>query len=461
MIQVTDASEIAEFRTRTVGINEALLKSGLRMHELMEESRRLSAGLLESAAQEREARREAQAANHSKDIFLATLSHEMRTPLNAILGWAVLLRMQRAQNGQPIDADLDQGLAVIERNARAQGKLIEDVLDVARVVSGKFQLNLQQCDLDVIAFAATATMRPAASAKRIALNVVVEPEASLGSFKLMADAARLHQAVLNLLSNAVKFSHPGGEVRVGLERDGERGMARVVVSDSGKGIRADFLPLIFDRFTQAAEGSTRSFGGLGLGLTIVRHIAELHGGTVVAQSEGEGRGATFTLELPTQVPLTALEVHAELLTEVDVAELLRTVSYVPAFRLDDLRVLVVDDEEDARTVAQRALESAGATVVTASSAEEGFQFAIRTNAPPHVLVSDVAMPGEDGYSLIRRLRSAGANADQLPAVALTAYAGADERSRALSEGFQVHLPKPLDLQELIAAVGTLAGRSRL
>ncbi len=456
MIQVTDSTEIAGFRKAAAAINEALLESGLRQHELMGEAEKLNAELRESDAHEREARQEAQAANRGKDIFLAVLSHELRTPLNAILGWAVMLRSLGATEGKPIDADVDHGLAVIERNARAQSKLIEDVLDVARVVSGKFQLDRRPCDLVAVAFAGADAVRPAALAKGVILEVRAEPEASFGSLTLMADAPRLNQAVLNLVSNAVTFTPKGGRVTVRLERQGE--VARVIVSDTGKGIRSEFLPFVFDRFKQADEGSTRIFGGLGLGLTIVRHIAELHGGTVKAHSDGEGRGATFTLELPLLAPPAATP--ARPLAEQDELALAAAGFHQPpAVNLNDLRVLVVDDEEDARDVARMALESAGATVMTAASAEEAFQLAAQTIPPPHILVSDLAMPGEDGFSLIRRLRGTGANARDLPAVALTAFAGPEDKRRARLAGFQVHMPKPVDPHELIAAVGSLAGRT--
>ena len=401
-------------------------------------------------ASERSAHNQADAANRSKDIFMGTLAHELRTPLNAILGWAVMLRARGGADGRPIDADVDHGLAVIERNARAQGKLMEDVLDVARVVSGKFSLDRRPCDLAVLMYAAADAVRPSALEAGITLDAKIDPSSRLGAFTIPCDAARVNQAVLNLLNNAVKFTPRGGTVSLWLERKDDK--VRVIISDSGRGIHPDLLTVIFDRFKQAEDGSTRMFGGLGLGLTIVWHIAELHGGSATATSEGEGRGATFTLELPA----AALPTNPDQTSRV-------TVPAVP-IKLNDLRVLVVDDEKDARDITRMVLESAGATVSTASSAEEGFQAALRggvggNHALPQILVSDLGMPREDGYSFIRRLRADGATAHTLPAVALTAFASPDDRRRALVAGFQVHMAKPIDPHDLIAVVGSLAGRT--
>ena len=445
MIQVTDTTAIATFRRDAVAINAALLESGLRLHELTERAAQLNADLRRSDALEREARLEAEAANRSKEIFLATLSHELRTPLNAILGWAVMLRM--GDKDGIVEAELDDGLAVIERNARAQAALIEDVLDVARVASGKFKLDCRACDLAAVVRAAVDSMRPAATAKNIALEVTAEP----GALTVLADPARLHQAVLNLLNNALKFTPAGGTVWVRLERD--TGVARLVVADTGQGIEPEFLPFVFDRFKQADEGNARVYGGLGLGLAIVRHIADLHGGSVTASSEGANRGATFTLELP--LPATHAVPSASG-GKGDCAA--RSATAGPPVELHDLRVLVVDDDEDARTVLRRVLESAGATVTAAGSAAEAFDLAACTSPPPDVLVSDIAMPVEDGYSLIHRVRAAGSGARALPAVAVTALASPEDQRRALRAGFQVHLQKPVDPRELILTVGRLTGR---
>ena len=394
-----------------------------------------------------------------------------------------MLRSRVAKEGSPVNADLDHGLAVIERNARAQGKLIEDVMDVARVVSGKFRLDRRPCDLGVMVHAAADAVRPAALAKSIAMDVHAEPAGGTTPPEILiclCDGPRLSQAILNLLNNAVKFTPKGGRVAMHLERDGDR--ARVTVSDTGKGIPKDFLPFIFDRFKQAEEGSTRGSGGLGLGLTIVRHIVELHGGTVSVASDGEGTGASFTMELPVHllgveetstytsmqsIPAVAAQSRSwadEVSSPVHVAA--SPPPQPPAVKLEGVRVLIVDDELDSRTVARLALESAGATVVTASSAAEAYKLAIRGSPeatvefpPMHVLVSDLGMPGEDGYSLVRRLRAEGVKARDLPAVALTAFVSPEDRRRALLAGFQVHMAKPVDPHELVAAVGSLAGRT--
>ncbi len=394
----------------------------------------------------------ADVANRSKDIFMGTLAHELRTPLNAILGWAIMLRARVGSEIKPTDADIDHGLAVIERNARAQGKLIEDVLDVARLVSGKFELDRRPCDLAIIAFTAADAVRAAAQAKGITVKTIIDPATSLESFALSCDAARVSQAILNLLNNAVKFTPKDGNVTLRLERAGEK--ARVIVSDSGVGISPELLPYIFERFKQAEDGSTRMFGGLGLGLTIVWHIAELHGGKASASSAGEGQGATFTLEL--QVTATSAPSDEKVIST----------AAGDTVRLNDLRVLVVDDEEDARNIARLTLESAGAIVSTAASAREGFNAAARggtggVSPPPHILVSDLGMPGEDGCSLVRRLRADGITAHHLPAIALTAFASPQDRRRTLLAGFQVHMAKPVDPYDLIAVVGSLAGRTEV
>jgi len=405
----------------------------------------------ELLAREQSARTVCEQANRTKDVFLATLSHELRTPLNAVLGWAVLLRTTVAGGGGAGGGgaghlDIDHGLAVIERNARGLGKLIEDVLDVARVASGKFQLDRRPCDLAAITFQAADAVRLAAATAGVTLDVGVVPGG--GSLAIVADAPRLTQAVLNLLGNALKFTPRGGSVMVTIARDGDR--ARVVVRDTGTGIPPDFLPFIFDRFKQAGEGSARMVGGLGLGLTIVRHIVELHGGSATAWSAGEGRGATFTLELP----MAAVGAGAAARPGGPGSDPL------PPVRLDGLRVLVVDNEDDARQIASVALRAAGATVTAAASAGEAF-LAASTGPSPNVLVSDLAMPGEDGYALIHRLREAGVDVRTMPAVALTAFAGPHERRRALLAGFQVQMAKPVDPYELIAAVASLAGRTGL
>ncbi|MBY0275501.1 PAS domain-containing sensor histidine kinase [Candidatus Binatia bacterium] len=299
MIQVTDATVIAKFRRESVAINEALVESSVRLHELMDEATELNAALRQSEAREHGALLEAQAANQGKEIFLATLAHELRTPLGAILGWTSLLR--KPPKGRPaIDAALDHGLEVIECNARAQAKLIEDVLDVARIASGKFELDCKSFDVEALVRAAVDTVRPTGAAKGLAIDVATEPDGGTSAFEIVADPARLNQAVLNLLGNAVKFTPKEGSIWVRLARitKPEGKAMRIVVADNGQGIPPALLPRVFDRFTQADALRSNQLGGLGLGLSIVRQIADLHGGSVSVHSEGQGRGAQFTLELP-------------------------------------------------------------------------------------------------------------------------------------------------------------------
>jgi len=414
------------------------------------ERKRVEQALRESEAHERESRAEAEAANHSKDNFLATLSHELRTPLSAILGWAVLLRTKPPADGKPVRVDIDHGLAVIERNARVQGKLIEEVLDVARITSGKFVLDTRPLELTSLVYAAVDSARPSAEGKGLTLEASHESGADgKRGVWVLGDSSRLQQAVSNLLSNAVKFTPKGGRVSVRVERamEGRRDIARITVTDTGRGIDAAFLPSAFERFKQAGEGTTRSYGGLGLGLSVVRHIIEAHGGSALAASEGEGKGATFTLELPT-TPQTAATPGAD------------TLRAMHAPRLDGVRVLVVDDEEDARMMTATVLEKAGAAVLLAASAEDGHRQAVEANESaqvPHVMVSDIGMPGEDGYAMMRRVRESRASKD-FPAVAVTAFAAPEDKRRALVAGFQAHIAKPLDPHELVATVAGLVGK---
>jgi signal transduction histidine kinase/ActR/RegA family two-component response regulator len=383
--------------------------------------------LLES---ERAARAEAERANRMKDEFLAVISHELRTPLNAILGWASLLRRPHRTGDQ-----LDKGLEVIERNTRLQVQLISDLLDVSRIISGKLHLDLRPVHLPAVVEAALDVVRGAAAAKGIELGEAIAPLDGVVS----GDPARLQQIVLNLLSNAVKFTPRGGRVEVSLLC--REGAVELAVRDSGAGISAEFLPHVFDRFRQADASTTRQHGGLGLGLAIVAHLVDLHGGAVRADSEGPGRGSTFTVTFP------------------DAADDLITVAAPPfsgqATRLRGVRVLVVDDELDARELAQRLLEDHEATVEVAASAEQAL--ALLRGRAPDVLVSDIGMPGVDGYDLIRRVRQGENGAGALPAIALTAFARAEDRARALAAGYQAHLAKPIEPTELVAAVARLSG----
>jgi light-regulated signal transduction histidine kinase (bacteriophytochrome)/ActR/RegA family two-component response regulator len=409
---------------------------------------------------ERAARAEADRVGRMKDEFVATLSHELRTPLNAVLGWSQILRRTP---GLPPDAA--STVDVIERNARLQSQMIEDLLDVSRIVSGKIRLDLQPVDLSAVVRAAVDTVRPAADAKGVRLEALVDP---LTGVTVTGDAGRLQQVFWNLLSNAVKFTPKGGRVQAVLERAGSH--VEASVTDTGAGIRAEFLPHAFDRFRQADASVARKSGGLGIGLAIVRHLAELHGGAVRAESPGEGKGSTFVVSLPVRV-LRARE-DAPHPTVPPLAGPAAAVPDCERLSLGGLRVLVVDDEPDARALVARVLEECGCGVTTAASAGEAFDAARGAGGTNggggggnggggfDVLVSDVGMPGEDGYAFVKRLRAweAEAGRPRLPAVALTAYARAEDRRRAMLAGYQVHVAKPVDATELLAVVASLAGR---
>jgi signal transduction histidine kinase/ActR/RegA family two-component response regulator len=389
-------------------------------------------------ALEQAARREAEEANRTKDEFLAMLSHELRTPLNAILGWAQVLR-----SGKLEEAAADRALETIERNSRSQAQLIADLLDISRIITGKLRLDFRPVELPRIIEAALDSVGPAAGAKNIQLGV------SLGSLKtpVLGDADRLQQVVWNLLSNAIKFTPRGGGVEVGLRESGPS--AVIQVTDTGAGIRADFLPYVFDRFRQAEGSHIRSHGGLGLGLSIVRHLVELHGGAVEVESPGEGKGSTFTVKLPLAAELT--EEHP-----VENQPAVSEVWSLPDL-LKDVRILVVEDERDTLDLLVTALAQCGAEVISAVSVPEAL--AAFDRAAPDVLVSDIGLPVEDGYSLIRKVRSrTPARGGRIPAAAVTAYAGAEDRRRALDAGFQSHLAKPVDPSELVMTIAALAGR---
>jgi signal transduction histidine kinase/ActR/RegA family two-component response regulator len=392
-------------------------------------------------AREQAARADAEAANRTKDEFLATMSHELRTPLNAMLGWAVMLR------DKATDPELCRGLAVIERNARSQTRLIEDLLDVSRIISGKLQIRLDPIELQVVAAAAVDVVRPAAEAKGIELHLRAEQEMPAVS----GDADRLQQIVWNLVSNAVKFTPRGGSVWVDVSRRDSSVCLRV--RDTGRGIGAELLPYVFERFRQADSSSTRTYGGLGLGLAIVRHLVELHGGTVVATSNGQDRGSAFSVHLPVR----AIVRQAEPVGVPNVEP--ESVRYSPGEPdLAGLRVLVVDDDDDARELVSELLRRSGAVVASASSAGEALEEL--HNDPPDVLVSDIGMPGVDGHGLVRQLRALPPErGGRTPALALTAYAGVEHARRALAAGFQRHLSKPADPAELMRIVANLGGRT--
>jgi PAS domain S-box-containing protein len=398
---------------------------------LLEEGR---ARLLE---QEHAARAQAEAANRAKDEFLSVLSHELRTPLTAILAWTELLARPLLE-----PATLAQGLDVIRRNAKAQARLTGDLLDVSRIISGKLSLNMHEEELAPIVEETVHNFHRTAENKRIALHVSIDPEAG----RIKGDRDRLQQAVGNLIGNAVKFTPEGGTVDVELRRAGDE--ACIVVRDTGRGIDPRFLPYVFERFRQADSSMTRAHGGLGLGLAIVRHIVERHGGSVAAVSEGEGHGATFTVTLPL---LPAAERHITHGPDEDALDDAHAAS-----RLSGRRVLVVEDEADARVALSLVLEHEGALVTAVGSAAEAI--AAFDDAPPDVLVSDIGMAEEDGYALLRRVRAREPErGGGVPAVAVTAYAGSDDRYRAISAGFQMHLAKPVDSSQLVDAVARLAG----
>jgi signal transduction histidine kinase len=389
---------------------------------------------------EQEARRKAEEANRIKDEFLSTVSHELRTPLNAILGWTWILASKR------FDGDgFQRAVATIERNARAQSQIIDDLLDVSRIVTGKLRLKVWRIDFIQVIEAALDSIRPAAEAKGITLESHLDPEAS----RLSGDVGRLQQVVWNLLSNAVKFTPAGGRVEIRLDKVGQE--ARLRVKDTGMGIRPDFLGYVFDRFRQADSSTTRTHGGLGLGLSIVRHLVELHGGTVAVESDGDGQGATFTVRLP-----MLFSQRAEPTPELAAPAEPPAVPGDGDGRLYGRKILLVDDERDALEVVAAALQQLGARVAATSSAAEALE-EIRSFRPD-VLVADIGMPGEDGYSLIRRVRQLDGGLGDVPAVALTAYAGEADRQRALNAGFQLHLPKPVEPQALAAALAALARR---
>ncbi len=392
---------------------------------------------------EQAARGEAEAANHSKDVFLATLSHEVRTPLNAILGWAAVLRAKRSSA-----EELREGLEVIERNCRVQAQLIDDVLDISRIVSGKLRLEMKPCDLDAVIHAALDVVRSAAVSKGVTLEATLDPAAG----EAVCDGDRIQQVVWNLLSNAIKFTPSGGRVRIRLARDAAGTV--IEVADDGRGIDPEFLPFVFDRFRQAESTSRRRFGGLGLGLSIVKHIVEMHGGTVEVESGGDGAGSTFRVRLPLAPSTPASSDGAGDRPRGG----LSPDSNGAAASLDGLNVLVVDDEPDARRLMSKVLAGAGAHVTVAENAAEALRALANRDARTHILISDLGMPNEDGFDLIRHVRDLGYTAEELPAVALSAFANESYARHALAAGFQVHVPKPVAPRDLIRAVARLVGR---
>jgi signal transduction histidine kinase/CheY-like chemotaxis protein len=381
---------------------------------------------------ERVARSEAEKANRIKDDFVAMVSHELRTPLTAILGWTeLLLETQK-------DPEALRGLEVIGRNTRVQTQLISDLLDISRIVSGKLLLEVQSVDLVSVIELATDTVRLAASARGITIRKRLDTRAAA----MVGDPARLQQVIWNLLSNAIKFTSRGGTIEIEMRPVSSR--VEIAISDNGIGIRPELIDRVFERFHQQEGPTTRRHGGLGLGLAIVKHLVELHGGTVWAESEGEGKGAKFTISLPIAFARPARdEMPRDIAAESD------------GRSLAGLRFLVVEDEPDTRDIVRRLVESRGAEVDVAASADEALRF-VRERRPD-ILVSDIGLPDVDGYEFIRRVRSLGiAGIENMPAVALTAFARSEDRTRALVAGYQVHIAKPVDPAELVATLASLA-----
>jgi signal transduction histidine kinase len=384
---------------------------------------------------ERAARQEAERVSAVKDEFLATLSHELRTPLNAIFGWTQLLMA-----GKDDPQTLSHALGVIDRNVRLQTQLIEDLLDVSRIISGKIRLDIQKVDVAEVINAALESVRPTADAKGIRL------ERKLGDLPdmLSGDSSRLQQVIWNLLNNAIKFTDSGGMVSITAER--VNCDVQISVRDTGHGISPEFLPNLFARFSQADSSTQRKYGGLGLGLSIVKSLTEMHGGTVAATSSGEGQGATFTVKIPVGAPLGSGQGAVPAIAA-------RTRSDVPPRKLRGVKVLVVDDEPDAREMIKRFLDACEAEPMLAGSADEALE--LMETFRPDVIVSDIGMPKKDGYSFMRSIRHRGVN---IPAVALTAFARAEDRVRSIQAGYQTHLPKPFEPGELLALIASLSGR---
>ncbi|MEG4068066.1 ATP-binding protein [Microcoleus sp. Pol11C2] len=434
--------ELEESRRRIEAINVELEQRVQERTSQLEASNRTKDELL---MREQIIRADAEAANRAKDEFLSILSHELRTPLNAILGWSTMLRQKNLSEDK-----VARALETIERNAKSQAQLIEDILDVSRIITGKLRLRVRPVNLVPVVESAIESVHLAAEAKSIRLQSVLDSEAG----PLLGDADRLQQVVWNLLSNALKFTPKDGRVQISLQRVNSH--VEITVSDTGAGISSDFLPFVFDRFSQHDSTTTRSYGGLGLGLAIVRQLVELHGGTVTVVSPGVGQGTTFTVKLPVMI------IHLPPSDREPLNSLVEANGRVEASpTLEGLQILVVEDEADALELLSTILEKYGADVMAVASAKEALTIIeTATDRKPDVLVSDIGMPDEDGYSLIRKLRQLEAQrGGRLPAIALTAYARNDDRQQALLAGFQMHLTKPVDAAELVAVVTSLTGRT--
>jgi signal transduction histidine kinase/ActR/RegA family two-component response regulator len=419
--------------TDVAHVGHALIEAGRLIRER-------GASLERQVEELRAAREAAEAGNRAKDEFLAVLSHELRTPLNAVYGWARMLR-----TGQVSAERTQRALDAIERNANAQVQLIDDLLDVSRVIAGKMRLDVRSVQLKAVVEGALDAVRPAAEAKGIRIQSMLDPRAG----PITGDPARLQQVVWNLLINAVKFTAKGGRVQVHVQRVNSH--IEIVVTDTGRGVDPELLPFIFDRFRQADSSTTRTHGGLGLGLALVKHLVELHGGTVVAQSDGGGKGATFIVKLPVAI---AAVVEGSVPRVHPTAPMIE--APLPGAGLGGMRVLVVDDDEDALDLATAILTAKGARVRTCTSAAAAL--VIIQDWHPDVLVSDIEMPEEDGYALIRKVRRLDGADAKIPAVALTAYGRIQDRMISLTAGYNMHVPKPVDPGELTTIIASLVGR---
>lgn len=438
--------EPAMFSERTeriivvIASQAAVAIDNARLYEAAQRAAEERRQLLES---ERHARAQAQRLSELKDEFLATLSHELRTPLSAILGWAQVLRRKPMEREETLRA-----LETIERNARMQTQLIEDLLDMSRITSGKVRLDVQPVDPASFVEAALLTVQPAAEAKGIRLEKMLDPAAG----PVSGDPGRLQQVIWNLLSNAIKFTPRGGKVQVVLARVNSH--IEISIADTGIGIVPEFLAHVFERFRQADSSTARKYGGLGIGLSIVKHLVELHGGSVRVQSAGENQGTTFIVHLPLMVmhrlPPMPERVHPRNTGPI-------TIDFFVT-DLSGIRLLVVDDERDARELVKRVLEECGAQVITAGNAEEAL-LAVREQELDMV-ISDIGMPEVDGYQLLRLIRTqTGPKGAKIPAIALTAFARSEDRTRAMREGYLIHISKPVDPSELVATVANVAGRT--
>lgn len=432
---IVGAAKIAHDITARRRAERTLLEREAQLAKLLSERE----SILES---ERVARSEAERLSHMKDEFLATLSHELRTPLNAIQGWVALLR-RRAVTSQ----DLERGLETIERNVRNQAQIVNDLLDMSRVISGKVHIEVQPMNLHDVVNNAIETLRPSAVAKNIRIQAMLDSRIGL----VRGDPNRLQQVLWNLLSNAVKFTPGGGRIQVVLERVNSH--VEICVEDSGIGIRADILPYVFDRFRQGDPGTTRQYGGLGLGLSIVKSLVELHGGSVRVKSPGENQGSSFIVALPIS------HVNSGETDQLISARPIDSLEPAGLPQLDNVSVLIVDDEPDGRELVARILEERGARPTCVSSAAAALNALAATRFD--ILLSDIGMPKLDGLDLIRRVRLLDAcRSGPIPAIAITAYARPEDRQRSLLAGFHMHLSKPIEAAELIASIAGLLRLSR-